>query len=327
MRTHVLRRVRPLIDAQLGVVTSAQLREAGVDIELPRREGWLRLADGLWVTTDEPVDEQLLVGLELYAPGAVASGRLACRWLGVRHVSDRPGLEALVAHGRTLLGGPQLRLRQTRRMPAGIPHAGRVVAPAVRAVADAARWSSTLRESRAVVLAALGDRRINLAPLREEADAGARRTSARLVRAIADWERGARSAPEAEAADALLALTGPTPAPSVLLNPELWLDGHLLGSPDGWVVGAGLGWEMDSVEFHGSADALDGTLQRHRRFSDAGLELLHATPARMRAGPRAWARDVVRRASVRAAAGWQAPPGLVVVPRGPVLGAVTACAA
>jgi hypothetical protein len=140
MRAAVLRRVRPLADAQLGVVTSAQLRQLGVDLEVPRREGWLRLADGIWVVSGEPTDEQLLVGLELYAPGARASGALACRWLGVRHAPSTPGLHGLGQHGRTLLGGPLLRVRQTRRMPTAIEHAGRMVAPAVRAVADAARW-------------------------------------------------------------------------------------------------------------------------------------------------------------------------------------------
>lgn len=326
MRASVLRRVRPLVDAQLGVVTSAQLRAAGVDLELPRRERWLRLADGLWVTADEPGDEQLLVALGLYAPGAVASGGLACRWTGLRHAPDGPGLEALATHGTTLLGGPLLRVRQTRRMPEAVVHRGRTVAPGVRAVADAARWAPSLREARAVVLAALGDRRIGVEALRVEAGAGARRTSAALARALADWDRGARSAPEAEAADALLALTSRAAAP-FLLNPELWLDGHLLGSPDGWVVSAGLGWEIDSVEFHGTADALDGTLQRHQRFSDAGLELLHATPARVRADRRAWASDVVARAGRRTAAGWRPPSGLVVVPKGPLLTPVQASAA
>jgi hypothetical protein len=319
MRAAVLRRVRPLADAQLGVVTSGQLRAAGVDLELPRREGWLRLADGLWLVHDDPTDEQLMVALGLYAPGALPSGRLACRWLGLRHAPDQVGGEALVQHGRTLLGGPLLRLRQSRRMPSVVEHRSRTVVPAVRAVADAGRWTSSLRDVRAVVLAALADRRVELDELRKEVDAGARRTSGRLQRSLQDWDRGARSAPEAEAADALLALPGLRPA-AFLLNPEIWLDGHLLGSPDGWLVEAGLGWEMDSVEFHGDADDLDATFSRHLRFSDAGLELLHATPARMRAGRQAWASDVVARATRRVDEGWTVPSGLTVVPRGPVLG-------
>jgi hypothetical protein len=136
-----------------------------------------------------------------------------------------------------------------------------------------------------------------------------------------DWDRGARSAPEAEAADAVLALE----APAFLLNPEIRLDGQLLGSPDGWLIDAGLGWEMDSVEFHGDAASLDATFARHRRFDDAGLGLLHATPSRMRADRRAWARDVLARAVRRRP--WSPPPGLVVVPTGPLLGGPRVAAA
>lgn len=319
MRASVYRRLTPLVDAQLGVVTAAQLREAGIDHELPRREGWTRLAHGLWVATDAPSDEQLLVGLDLYAPGSLASGALACRWWGIRHAADLPGVDALVEHGTTLLGGPLVRLRQSRHLLDGVEHKGRTVAPTLRAIADAARWSPWLQDARAVVLAALADRRIDRVELGQEADRCPARRSTDLLRALDDWDRGARSAPEAEAADALLALAGAGPQ-SFLLNPEVWVDGVLLGAPDGLVVDAGLAWEMDSVEFHGSSSSLDATLQRHQRFSDAGFELLHATPTRMRAARNAWAADVANRAASRMGT-WRPPAGFVVVPKGPLLGA------
>lgn len=139
MRATVLHQVQPLLDAQLGVVTTMQLRAAGVDHELPRRERWLRLAHGIWSSIDPPEDEQLLEGLRLYAPAAVPSGSLACRWYGLRHVPDVVGVDGLVPHGTTLLGGPSLRLRQTRRPAEGVVVRGRTVAPVDRAVADAAR--------------------------------------------------------------------------------------------------------------------------------------------------------------------------------------------
>lgn len=323
MRAAVLNRVRPLVDAQLGVVTAAQLRQAGVDQELARREGWIRLACGLWVVNEEPTDEQLLIALALYAPHALASGALACRWFGLRHAPAESGLHAVAPHGTTLLGGPLLRLHQSRHMPVGVEHSGRTLVPAVRAVADAARWTPRLQDARAVVLAALADRRVDVGELRADADRGDRRTAGALLRALTDWDRGARSAPEAEAADALLDLAG---APPFLLNPEVSLDGVLVGSPDGLVVDAGLGWEMDSVEYHGSGETLDATLQRHRRFADAGIELLHATPSRMRADRVAWAADVAQRARARFGS-YQAPAGLLVAPKGPVLNAQRSLAA
>lgn len=325
MRRSVVARVQALTDAQLGTVTSAQLREAGLDAELPRREGWLRLADGTWAVHDDPTDEQLLAAAQLYAPGAVPSGALACRWWELRHAPDAAGLDALVQHGRTLLGGPLLRMKQTRRMPTGVEYAHQLVAGIPRSLADAARWS-TQQDARAVVLAALADRRVSFAALRDEADAGPFRTGRRLATALTDWERGARSAPEAEAADALLALMGGGGALPFLLNPELWLHGRLIGSPDGYLVGTGLGWEMDSREFHGDLETLDQTLSRHQGFSDVALELLHTTPSRFRSNRAAWAADVARRARRRIAEGRGEPAGLVVVPKGPVLGLATAAA-
>jgi hypothetical protein len=184
-------------------------------------------------------------------------------------------------------------------------------------VADAARWTTSLQEARAVVLAALQRRRTTVGALEAEQRAGGLRDVARLDRALVDWQRGARSAPEAEAADAVLALG--EGAPPFLLNPELRLDGVLLGTPDGWIPSAGIGWEMDSVEHHGSPDDLDATLLAHELFSEAGLRLRHVTPWRFRRDSRAWASDLADRARARGRQGWRSPDGLVVVPRGPLL--------
>lgn len=320
VRATVLRRVRPVVDGQAGVVTAAQLRELRVDAELPRRERWTRLADGLWCVAGEPTDEQLITALGLYAPTAVPSGALACRWHGLRYAPRTPGCDAVAPHGTTLLGGPLLRVHQSRRPPTSVDVRGRQVATVARAVADASRWTPSLRDVRALLLAALGDRRLTAAAAEEELQSGARRAGARGQRALQDWHRGARSAPEAEAADALLVLPDAAGLPPFLLNPELALDGVPLGSPDGWIPAAALGWEMDSVEFHGDAESLDATLQRHQRFDDAGLTLLHVSPSRFRAAPAAWALDVAQRAGARVLAGAARPSGLTVVPRGPVLG-------
>jgi hypothetical protein len=305
-----------LLSAQHGVITSAQLRAAAVDPEVPRREGWLRLAVGLWVVSQEPTDEQLLEALTHYAPGAIPSGAIACRWHGLPHPPADLGCRAIAAHGVTLLGGPLLTVHQTRHLPRPELVHGRRVAPVARAVADAARWTRSLQDARAIVLGALHRRRTTAVALEAELQVGALRDSARLARALEDWYRGAVSAPEAEAANALLALGRRGPA--FLLNPELHLDGVLIGVPDGWIPSAGTGWEMDSVENHGSTRDLDATLRRHERFADAGLLLRHVTPARFRADRDAWALEMAGRA--HAGQGWSPPRGLLVVPRGPLLG-------
>lgn len=177
------------------------------------------------------------------------------------------------------------------------------------------RWCPSLRDVRALVLAAMADGHVDRAALQDEVDAGSLAGSAHLRRSLQDWDRGARSAPEAEAVDVLLEHSGLP----FLVNPSVVLDGVLLGSPDGWLPAAGLGWEIDSRQYHGGTDDLDATLRRHQGFADADLVLLHVTPTRLRADRRAWALDVARRAGARIAEGWQPPDGLVVTPLAPAL--------
>ena len=101
---------------------------------------------------------------------------------------------------------------------------------------------------------------------------------------------------------------------SFVANPELWVDGRLVGRPDVYLLGTGVGGELDSKERHGGAALLDATLQRHGRFADAGLWLEHVTPARFRRDPDAYVDLLLARAAAH-----REPAGLRVVHVGPVL--------
>lgn len=193
----------------------------------------------------------------------------------------------------------------------------RISAPS-RCVVDAARALPDLRTVRALVLGAVGTRLVGLEELTHELDSGARGGSALCRRALADARRGAASAPEAELADALVPAARLHRLP-YLLNPDVLLDGRLLGRPDGWLVGLGLGWELDSREHHAGIEAFEETLTRSDAFVAAGVPLLHVTPRRLRASPAGCAALVVRAAEARRRSGAGDPPGLVVVPRRPVL--------
>jgi len=316
MRTATRARLQPLLSEQDGVLTSAQLADLGIDPELPRRAGWTALAPRVWCTTgDPPSDEQLLEGLRLHTgPDTVPSGALACRRLGLRDVPDRAVADVLVTHGRRLTSGGLTVVHQSERMPDAIRRGGWQLAPASRAVADAVRWSGGLRPARALVLAALADQFVVTGDLERELAAGQRRGSAALAHALDDWRQGARSAPEAEVADALRALPRSTRLPPFLLNPILSLHGRLIGTPDGYLPELALGWEVDSLRHHGSSDDLAATLARHQAFADAGVELVHVVPTAFRRDRRGWARTFTARAARHAAQGRRAPAGLVVLP-------------
>lgn len=180
-----------------------------------------------------------------------------------------------------------------------------------RAVVDAARRAGSLREARGIVLGAVADRKASVPGL-ESALATCRRNGSALARrAIGDATRGCASPPEAELVDALLPLRRP-----FLVNPELWLDGVKLGSPDVLLVGASVGGEVESAERHEGDGKTESTYDRHERFASAGVELVHLSVARIRRDP----REAAGYYAARATAGPPPPRGLVVLPRGPILG-------
>lgn len=88
---------------------------------------------------------------------------------------------------------------------------------------------------------------------------------------------------------------------------------------DGYLVGTGVGYEVDSVERHGSSAQMGATLLRHERFNTAGLSLVHVTPAEYWTDPAPFLDRLSREVARRAAAGLSEPPGLLVQPRGPVI--------
>jgi len=91
----------------------------------------------------------------------------------------------------------------------------------------------------------------------------------------------------------------------------------VLGQPDGWFVGLGLGWEVDSRRFHADDDRFDATLARHDRFGAHGLQLLHVTPRRARRLGASYADVLAAAVAARRLAAQPQPHGLVVRPFDP----------
>jgi hypothetical protein len=190
------------------------------------------------------------------------------------------------------------------------------VAPATRAVLDATRLAADLRAVRAVVCAGINGKHTTYDDLVGERDAEPRPGLALLRHALRDWAAGARSAPEAEIADALRIEVRRGRMPPFLLNPKVYAGAVLLGSLDVYVPGCSLGAESDSVRHHGSSDDLDATLVRHKTMTHHGIELEHVTPTRFRANPSAWAAMFAALADARRGGG--DPAHLRIEPVGPL---------
>lgn len=190
---------------------------------------------------------------------------------------------------------------------------GLPVAHATRLVIDGARECTSLRDVRGLALGAAADGWTSATELLAVLDQGAVPSSAWARRAARDIARGALSPPEAEVADFLIGRRM-----AFALNVEVRVDGALLGVADGYVLGTGVGYEVDSVERH-SGPALAATLDRHERASRGGVRLVHVTPSSFRADPHAFLSRLVDAIGERRARGIGDPPGLTLTHSGPVL--------
>lgn len=315
---------RALALAGRDVVTRQQLVAAGVDDDLGDRLHRSGLARRLAPSTyllaaTKPTDEHLLAAAVCHAGAdCVVTGLLACAALGIADVPPASQVEVLVPAGRRRVSSPHVRVQPTTRPPLFWEKDGIRYAAPCRAVVDAARRLTSLRDVRALVTAAVRSTLCTAAELLAELDAGPNAGSALCRRAVGDAAAGARSAPEAEVADVAARAVRAGRLPPYLLNPTLLLHGVVIGEPDGWLVGLGVGWEVDSRRHHEGDDDFDATLARHDRFVGHGLALLHVTPKRARQIGEGYAAVLAEAAAGRRALSRPEPPGLEVRPRGPL---------
>lgn len=281
----------PLLRRQVGVLSRDQLVAAGLDPRVADR----RVASGRWtallpevvLTAHGPAtqQQQLAVAALLHGgPRSALTGRTACRLHRLRDVPDGGPVALLLPHDLRRTTASWLGVARTTSTVPRERVGGLVVVARERAVLDAARDGSCLRDVRALVLAAVADGGVGLPALRAGLAGGPQRGSGHCRRALDDAAAGAASAPEAEVAD-LLRPFARRRRLTVLLNPALVLDGVLLGRPDLYLLEAGVGVETDSRRHHDGVADLDATLRRHARFAAAGVRLLHTTPARVRHRP------------------------------------------
>ncbi|MDT7579962.1 MAG: hypothetical protein QOK35_1226, partial [Pseudonocardiales bacterium] len=124
----------------------------------------------------------------------------------------------------------------------------------------------------------------SVSALAREVDSTQRRGTAVPRRILHDVKDGVRSAAERDA-KRLWARSG---------LPEPWWNapvhdsrGRLLGVADAWFDGVALAWEINSVEWHLSAEDYAREQERTARFVAAGALVLPTQPRRQRREPRA----------------------------------------
>ena len=305
-------------------MTTGQLTASGFDEDLARREvdagRWQRPIRGYYVPHAGPLPDPVLARIATahVGPSGLLTGLIAARALQMRWVPTLPGAQVLAPAGMRRTSTRLVQVRRCAALPGLVPWLWEDVrvAPAHRVVLDSALRLGTLRDVRGLVLGAVADRLVTPEALAELLAAEPFNGTALFRQAIADAADGAASPPEAEMADALRGSGQP-----YLLNPELWMGGQLIGCPDGYFVGLGAGWEVDSRERHDGDDSFDETLGRHTTFGGYGIVLAHPTPRRIRQSGAATAAAVlsVARARLLLPTGLREPRGLVVVPKGPIL--------
>jgi hypothetical protein len=314
-----------------GVVSAHELRAARIDLSVAARlvanGTWTRLWRGMYLTAAHPASPlvrahaavkhaHLRHGDAGPAPRPVVTGLAGARALGLRWLPTSDRVQVLV--------GPEVR-RQSHddvlvRRAADLEDiltwswGGVPVADPARLVVDGARECTSLRDVRGVVLGAVADGHAAPDDLLALLDGGAVGGTRWARRAVHDAQRGAASPPEAELVDELLGWGLPFYA-----NAEVRVHGRFLGFLDVYLVGTGVGAEMDSRERHEETEALDDTLVRHEHASRFGVTLVHVTPSRFRADPAAFRARLLEAVADRRRRGLGEPPGLEVLPRGPLL--------
>ena len=304
--------------------TTPALTASGVARDTPRRLAergdWRRLARGLYLPHARPPTEFDLASAVLHYAGrpALLTGRIAARALGMRWIPAVERAQALVPAETRRRAHPLFGVRRTSRFAELEPWtwSGLPVAPPERVVLDAALSACALRDARGIVMAAIEDRWTTAEGLRALLQHEPRNGTGLLRSAIRDSEAGAASPPEAELVDALRGCGLP-----FLANPELRRGEVRIGFPDGYFVGLGAGWEVESRERHEGAESFDTTLRRHTIFAGHGVALAHVTPRQIRADGHGTAAAVlaVSRARLLLPAAVREPADLLVIPRGPLL--------
>jgi very-short-patch-repair endonuclease len=244
---------------------------------------WRRILPGVYLAfTGAPTVAQREVAAFLYAgEGAVITGSAALRRQGFPTPPNEV-ITVLIPARRAVRSVAFVQIWRTARIPeTALIDGGAAFALPPRAVADAARALTSLREARAVVASVVQTGRCPVMLVADEAQAAPRRGSALLRRICAELDDGVRSVAEAEFRDLIRRARLPMP----LFNARLYGGRKLIAVADAWWSDAGLAAEVDSREWHLLPSDWQRTLARDAAFIAHGILVLHFTPGQIREDP------------------------------------------
>ena len=259
-------RLTELVRRQHGVISRDQALGCGLTrkaLAYRIRAGgpWQRLLPGVYLAgTGTASAEQRNVAALLHAgPRSVLTGLAAVQRHSFRVAA--PGVVTVLVPAAARRQSVRfVQVQRTTRMPADFCVDGEV---------------------RALVAQAIQRQRCSIAMLVDELEQGPAKGSGLLRAALAEVKAGIRSVPEGDLR--VLLRRGRVPEP--LFNARLYAGETLIAVADTWWPEAGVVGEVDSREYHYSAEDWQGTMRRHDRLVAHGVLLLHFTPKQIRGQP------------------------------------------
>jgi hypothetical protein len=231
----------------------------------------------------EPTDEHRIRAALLHGrEGALLTGIHAMHRHGLRGAPVPADVHLLVPAERRVTDLGFVHIERTTRLPKFRLLQDVPVAPAGRAVLDAARRLSDEDTVTAMLAEVIQRRRCTAQALADELAAGSHAGRALPTRALVPLLGGAQSVAEADAWH-LLERSG---LPACRWNVKLFTtSGRYIATPDGWWDEVAFAWEIDSRTHHSGPGEHARTLARNTRYLTAGVVVLQTSPARLRREP------------------------------------------
>jgi hypothetical protein len=277
-----------ILRAQHQVIARGQAKACGMTdrmLQYRIRAGgpWQKLLPGVYlaVTGAVSAEQREMAALLHTGPRGVITGLAAARRHGIS-VQSSSTVDVLVPAETRCQSAAFVRVRRTSRMPPDVCTSGEIrFAMPARAVADAARSLTRAPDVRALVAQAIQQQRCSIVMLALELEQGPAKGSALLRAALAEVRDGIRSVPEGD----LRGLLKQGQIPMPIFNARLYDGNSLIAVIDGWWPEAGVAAEVDSREYHYSAEDWQHTMRRHDQLVARGVLLLHFTPRQIRSTP------------------------------------------